>query len=169
MVVEFAHLVQQWPGAKALIWFASYAPVKVALDTNLWDQSNMIARPLLPPYEGMVEELNAANVSVYPVYTGRANPVNNGYASDNFVGLQQIAQFTGGLASRYTSITEAVNSTLSDIDPHYMLAISVPTPKDLDWIPVKIKVNRPGVKVRASPGFFGLKPEKASKAQTAHL
>jgi hypothetical protein len=160
MVANFAELAQQWPGGKALILPTSIAPVKISPNTNLWSQENLPAVPRLPLYEGMVEELNAANVSVYPVYIGIANPTTHGFASDEFVELQQMAESTGGSAFRHMSIVEAVDATLSDFGAHYMLAVSVPSPKDLDWIPVKIKVNRPDVKVQAAPGFYGLKPEK---------
>jgi hypothetical protein len=117
----------------------------------------------------MIEELNAARFSVYPLlwYWGDG-PAYNGLLREGF---PQIAESTGGLAFNLWdqgSILSAAEAAMRDFGPYYMLAVEVPTPKQLDWIPVKIKVNRPGLTVRAAPGFLGLKPEKAAKTQAAH-
>jgi hypothetical protein len=104
--------------------------------------------------EMMCEQFNASRVSLYlPI----ADPVGT---------LARLARSTGGRAltnsgSNTGSLWDTLQATLADFGPYYMLAVAVPTPKETDWIPVKIKVNRPGVTIRAPAGFYGLKPAKA--------
>jgi hypothetical protein len=64
------------------------------------------------------------------------------------------------LTLTHNEILDAVRLTQADFGPYYIVAVVAPPPTKLDWIPVKIKVNRPGLKVRAAPGFLGLKPVK---------
>lgn len=81
------------------------------------------------------------------------------------MGLRQLADSTGGLAFRLgeqTSFAAAVDATLRDFGSYYMLTTEVPSPKELDWIPLKIKVDRPGLTLRAAPGFLALKPLKTN-------
>ncbi len=172
-------MLQQLPGRKALVWVVTTSPVSATQDPRYWrpvipgvaiyegqprgpasiSETTQPDKPLLPMYEAMVEELNAAHVSVYPILHHLANPVSVGYVWDSWKGVQQLAESTGGLAFQ-TSILSGVQPTIEDFGPYYMLAVEVPTPKELDWIPVKITINRPGVTVRAAPGFLGLKPVK---------
>ncbi|HTZ89199.1 MAG TPA: VWA domain-containing protein [Alloacidobacterium sp.] len=157
------------PERKALLWIATSAPVPATKLGEYWTQPDLFHRPLLPLYEALIEELNAARVTVYPLlWSWSGGPVYDSYSQESF---RQIAESTGGLAlnlREQESIHGAVEAVLRDFGPYYMLAVEVPTPKDLDWIPVKIKVKRPGFTVRAAPGFLGLKPQKEAKAQPAH-
>ncbi|MGD0931605.1 MAG: VWA domain-containing protein [Candidatus Korobacteraceae bacterium] len=170
-LIELARVSSAIQERKALLWITTFPPVPATKFgeywTNLMDPS--YRRPLLPLYEAMIEELNAARFSVYPLlwYWGDG-PAYNGLLREGF---PQIAESTGGLAFNLWdqgSILSAAEAAMRDFGPYYMLAVEVPTPQQLDWIPVKIKVNRPGLTVRAAPGFLGLKPEKAAKTQAAH-
>lgn len=49
---------------------------------------------------------------------------------------------------------------LADFGPYYVLALQASSPKETEWIPMKITVSRPGLTVRAAPGFEGIKPGK---------
>lgn len=111
-----------------------------------------------PIQEMMCEQFNASRISLY---LPTADPAGT---------WGRLALSTGGRGggSNTASLWGVLQATLADFGPYYMLAVAVPTPKETDWIPVKIKVNRPGLAVRATPGFYGLKPEKASKIQAAH-
>jgi VWFA-related protein len=163
-LLAFARLVQQSPGRKALVWVTVASPVSATELPAYWGTTEVRSdRALLPMYEAMVEELNSAHVSVYPLLFTQANPESYGYLWDSWMGLKQLAESTGGLAFRLgqqTSLLAAVDATTSDLGSYYMLAMEAPTPKELDWIPVKITVDRPGLTVRAAPGFLGLKPAK---------
>lgn len=168
-LISFAHLVQKLPGGKAVIWVTTQSPVGATeTPAYLASNANPWSKPLLPMYEGMIEELNAAHVSIYPLFFNGANPIDYGNVWDSWTSLKQLAASTGGLAFKpgeqisfkQNSFLAAAQFTLADFGPYYMIAVEVPTPKELDWIPVKIKVNRPRLTVRAAPGYLGLKPVK---------
>ncbi len=163
--MAFAHLSQQLRGRKALIWVTLASPVSATEIPSYWSgtTTTQVDLPLLPMYEATVEELNAAHVSVYPFLFTQANPENYGALWNQWIALKQLAESTGGLALRLgqqTSLLAAVDTTFSDFGPYYMLVVEVPPAKSLDWIPVKITVDRPGLTVRAAPGYLGLKPLK---------
>jgi len=170
-LLAFAHLAQRLPGRKALVWVATNPPVLDTRNPAYWNQTTtFVDKHLLPMYEATVEELNAARVSVYPLLFSRTNPIQFGNDWGSWMGLTQLAESTGGLASRLGdqgSLLAAVHAALADLGPYYMLAVEVPIPKELDWIGVKIKATRPGVTVRAASGFLSLKPVKAANAQAA--
>jgi hypothetical protein len=143
-LIAVAHLLQQSDTRKAVIWLAD--PIRVPEELT-GDNSRSL-------YEAGIEELNAAHVSVYP-----------DVFSHTFGSYPQLplAKDTGGLS--FNGLSNPLPATLSDFGSYYMLAVAVPTPRDLRWIPIKIKVNRHGLKVRAAPGFYGLKPLKTPKSQ----
>jgi len=160
-LIAVAHLLPASDKRKAVIWL-SQGGYTTLVDT----------RYLLAPeqtwysiwqsmQEALVEQLNAARISVYPLNIGL------------FTSVERLALSTGGRTLNNGSIWSVpmwsvLQALLADFGPYYMLAVAVPTPKETDWIPVKIKVNRPGLTVRAAPGFYGLKLEKAPKTQAAH-
>ncbi len=148
-LLAVAHLSGQSGRRKAVLWLTGYP----AFDSRR------------PQYELMVEELNAARVSVYP-FCG-ASVHDNGSLS--ITPLLELGESTGGLIFEanpfkgtvtLTSDWQAVQATLADFGSYYMVAVEVPTPKDTSWVRVKITLNRPGLMLRAAPGFYGLKPLK---------
>jgi len=144
-LIALARLFPASDERTAVIWVTTEVPY--------WDKIGEA-----PMQEMMCEQFNASRISLYlPV----ADPAGT---------LVRLALSTGGrsLGSNTGSLWYILQAALADFGPYYMLAVAVPTPKETDWIPVKIKVNRPGLTVRAAPGFLGLKPEKAAKTQAAH-
>jgi hypothetical protein len=137
-------------------------PSYLASTVNPW------SKPLLPMYEGMIEELNAAHVSIYPLFLNGASPVDDGSVWDSWRALKQLAASTGGLAFKpgdqfsfkQNTFLAAANLAMADFGSYYMLAVEVPPARNLEWTPVKITVDRPGVTVRAAPGYLGVKPPK---------
>jgi VWFA-related protein len=166
----FARMVGDVPGHKALVWVTTASPVSATQDPGYWstttyqpgstsDGSMRADKPLLPAYEALVAKLNASHISVYPFFFSQANPQNDQVLWASWLGLKQLAESTGGLAYRLgqqTSLSAAVHSTISDFGPYYMLVVEVPAAKQLDWIPLHIKANRPGLTVRAAPGFLSV-------------
>jgi len=168
-LIAFAHLAQKLPGRKAVIWVTTQTPVGASENpAYLASNANPWSKPLLPMYEAMIEELNVARVSVYPVLFSGASHIESGGVWDSWLSFKQLAASTGGLAFKpgdqfsfnQNSFLAAAELTLADCGAYYMLTVEVPTPKTLDWIPVKIEVKGPGLTVRAAPGFLGLKPIK---------
>jgi hypothetical protein len=159
---KLSGLLRASPGRKAVIWVATLSPVSATEEASYW---NKAAYDLdrLPMYETVVEELNAAHISVYPLLFSEENPQQYGVVWDEWMGLKQLAETTGGIAlklSEQGSLLKATETTFNDFGPYYILVVDVPPPKELNWVPVKIKVRRPGVTVRAAPGYLGLKPAK---------
>ena len=147
-LIEVAHLLQSPDHRKPLLWFS--------MAEQFGSQR----------CELMAEQLNAAHVSVYPAAGPQAIFSDSSIVS-NFVVL---SESTGGLTfssvhqfrntTLFSSEWDALQKVLADFGPYYMLAIQAPTPKATDWIPVKITVDRPGLKIRGAPGFLGFKPDK---------
>jgi VWFA-related protein len=168
-LLSLAHLVQSLPGRKTLIWVTIASPVSPTQDPAYWSSTTYYPgatfnasmradKSLLPTYEAMVEQLNAAHVSVYPLYV-QGNPEASEVAFHSWMALRQLAESTGGLAfrmGRQKSLLSAVLTVMEDTSSYYMLDVEVPTSKKLDWIPVKVKVTSPGLTVRAAPGFLNL-------------
>jgi VWFA-related protein len=165
-LLQVADLLKASPGRKALIWVTVMSPVGPTADASYRGRAEVrIDQGLLPMYEGTVEALNAVHVSVYPLLFTEANPQQYGYEWPTWLGLKQLAESSGGLALRlgqYPSLLAATQAASDDFGPYYMLVTEVPAPKELDWIPTKIKVNRPGLTVRAAPGYLSLKPSKTN-------
>jgi VWFA-related protein len=154
-----ARLLRPFPGRKALMWVTVASPVGATEIPAYWGTTTTHAdQSLLPMYEATIEELNAADVSVYPFLFSQANPKDYGYLFDIWMGLKQLAESTGGMALRLgqeTSLGAAADATMHDFGPYYMLTTEVSAPKELGWIPVKIKLDRPGVTVRERRDFSG--------------
>ena len=143
-LIALAGLLPASDTRKAVIW--------ITAEAFNWDKTLHT-----PIQEIMCEEFNASRISLYlPV-------------SDPVGALTRLARSTGGqqLANN-GPLWDVLQQTLADFGPYYMLAVAVPQPKETDWIPVKIMVKRPGMAVRAAPGFYGLRLEKAPKVQAAH-
>ncbi len=140
-LVAVAHLLPVSDKRRAVVW--------ITADIADWDRTT-------PMQEMMCEQFNAAHISLYPLES------ENNYF-DPVGTLVRLALSTGGRTFNNDSMWNDsmwndVQDVLTDFGPYYMLAIAVPTPKETGWIPIKIKVNRPGLTVRAAPGFEGLKP-----------
>lgn len=168
-LIAFAHLVERFTDRKALVWITAESPVDATEDPAfLASNANPWSKPLLPMYEAAIEELNAAHVSVYPLLFNGANPVNFGAVWSSWTALQQLAASTGGLAFKpgdqisfkQNTFLAAAELTMGDFGSYYTLTVEAPVSSKLDWIAVKIKVNHPGLTVRAAPGFLGLKSVK---------
>lgn len=165
-LLKLTELVKSMPERKALLWVTVAAPVGSTEQARYWNATDIhVDRGLLPMYEATVEELNASHVSVYPLLFAEGNPQQVGFQWDTWESLRQLAESTGGVAFKLgsqTSLLAATQAAMDDCGPYYMLVTEAPKPKELEWIPVKIKVNRPGVIVRAAPGYLALKPIKTN-------
>lgn len=132
-MIAMARLLQGNGERQLLVWMDHY-------NGNPYDYSHP------ETMEVAIEQLNAAHVSVC---MGDKSP------------FAAIAQRTGGLTLHSLS-WNTIQTVSTDFGPYYMLGVAVPTPKDSGWIPIKVKVNRPGLTVRGSDGFYGLKPQKSA-------
>lgn len=126
---------------------------------------------LPPTYQHTIDMLNQAHVSVYPlqIYDRRDTSVTITNKRTWFTaeGLKQVAACTGGFSFkdyRGTTLEQAVAQIRADFGPYYLLTAAAPEIKRTDWIPLKLKLDRPDVTLRTSPGFLGLSPGMAKMA-----
>jgi hypothetical protein len=174
-LVELARRLQLSEGRKALLWStgaayfssSSYGPLGI-IPPNCESGKAVDCAAEYPRSEIIAEALNAAHVTLYPA----PGPQPGFYASSAIAPFVTLAQLTGGLTFyavgegykdtiKVSSLWDALQKVLADFGSYYMLAVEAPASKETNWIPVKITVNRPGLTVRAAPGFLGLKPAKA--------
>jgi VWFA-related protein len=151
---QTADAMRRIPGRKALVWltgglfFEFDDALGIMRYLKNWGYQSQ-DQQLSTEYERLVEKLNDAHVSLYPVaVTGGG------------LGLETIARSTGGATIPRVNIATAVDMTAEDCGTYYLLSYDPPTiAKRLEWRKLKIRVNRDGARVRAPAGFFMLPPK----------
>jgi VWFA-related protein len=106
----------------------------------------------LSPRDG-TREAEMAKVDMAALNAGTASPQNAGPAG---LALQVLARQTGGRAlSASNDITADLASCIHDADGYYILSFEMmhaTAPHELH--PVEVKVNRPGLHVRTTTGYY---------------
>lgn len=168
-----ARHAQGLPGRKNLIWVAGQFPVCFCFSSQnplLNDNEHYYANPV----EQTAQLFADANVAVYPVdarglfgpdvglVVGPGfQPTTNGLTtptiSTNFL-MEDVANWTGGLAFSSTNdIMGSIRRAVNDADVSYVLGYY---PAHHDWKgefrKIKVKVDQPGLKVRAREGYFAM-------------
>ncbi len=150
-LIEVAHRLRGSDKRKAVIWLTN--------EPYLEGHENL--------YEITVETLNAAHISVYPNLLELGGSAAGNAKPEAIHNQQRLADCTGGMGLGLTkdSMWDALQATLADFGSYYILGVALPVPKETDWKPIGITVNRPGLTVRAAPGFVGLKPLRTMQVQ----
>lgn len=162
------------PGRKNLVWVTARLPFCLcAADRNLD-----------PSYLGKIHRLESLlssdNVSVYPVDTRGLLSVDStvtrtldstGSANSKYFAENDIASTTGGVAFYGSNgFQSAMQRAVSDADSSYLLGYY---PEHGDWKgefrTIAVKVDRPGLKVRARSGYYATPPKPAGSATLARL
>ncbi len=174
-----ANHLARLPGRKNLVWISSGFPFSIGLDIMSQPDANTVdtreRRDFSPELEKAARAVNAANLAIYPVdarglvampdfsATKRGAPPQNPANSKAMEALYQtqstmqiIAARTGGKA--YTNSNDlkgAIRAAMDDAKVTYTIGY-YPTHNNWDgkWHELKVKVNRPGVNVRARAGYF---------------
>jgi len=161
------------PGRKSLIWITGGFPMML----NLYD-------PVVTVYQErrarMFDHLNSANIAVYPVDArGLVNPdfisaadhvpvLGGGFGwvetmdfnvfahMETLNTFRDVADMTGGRAFFNTNdLSHAVDKAATDSSSYYLLGFYVKAgARKPGWRKLKVKVNRPGLRVRARQGYF---------------
>ena len=183
------HLAR-FPGRKNLIWVSSSFPIAIGMDAvpsryNLSPER----RTFYAEAEKAARALSNANVAVYPVdargliggfpnanvnragaVSGRSAPPplmsTLGNLGTNIDTMNLIASKTGGKAYyNRNDIDGAVRSAIEDSRISYVLGYYPAHGKwDGRFVDLKVKVNRPGVRVRSRKGYYaGAEPALAEK------
>ncbi|HXE90646.1 MAG TPA: VWA domain-containing protein [Terriglobales bacterium] len=180
----FQHIARTFamvPGRKSLIWATGSFPFILLEARDILDSRQAAI------YERTFKALNDANIAVYPVdirglagssfgdirgctscgglgfsTVGVRDIQTNDYTLHSSLStLDTVAEMTGGQAFYNTndlpgSFREAANESASYYMLGYYLTQKV---SKAEWRPLKVRVLRPDLKVRARNGFFAL-PEK---------
>ncbi len=183
------HLAR-FPGRKNLIWVSSSFPIAIGMDAmpsryNLSPER----RTFYAEAEKAARALSNANVAIYPVdarglmgafsgpnvnragaVSGRGVPpplmTSLGTLGTNIDTMNLLAGATGGKAYyNRNDIDGAVRSAIDDSRVSYVLGYYPAHGKwDGRFVDLKVKVNRPGVRVRSRKGYYaGAEPQRAEK------
>ncbi|MGH9865969.1 MAG: VWA domain-containing protein [Candidatus Acidiferrales bacterium] len=170
---DIARHAQGLPGRKNLIWVAGQFPVCFCFTSQ-----NPLLNDVEHYYKNSVEQTAQlfadANVAVYPIDARGLFGPDLAFVSGGTPGspaihmandpethafeMEDMANWTGGLAFSSTNdIMGAVRRAVSDGDVSYVLGYY---PDHNDWRgefrKIKVKVDQPGMKVRAREGYFAI-------------
>lgn len=112
----------------------------------------------LPTLETIIRSANRSNVSVYPVDPGTDRSVSSGYA------LRRLATETDGEAIA-EDLEGGLRRASADSRAYYLLSYRSTRPADGAFHAVQVRVTRPGVTLRARPGYFAPSPDEALRAE----
>jgi VWFA-related protein len=157
------------PGRKSLLWATGSFPFVIS-------SPDVVPGGYLSPlYERTMQELNAAQISVYPIdVRGLVDAIGMGDASQlsaptpqrmsNRVWLQQskidslneFADMTGGKAFYNTNdLATSFKRAAEDGSSYYLLGYYLDTKNNhAGWRQLKVKVDKKDIEVRARKGFF---------------
>jgi len=168
--LDVAWYLRGVPGKKSLVWVTGSFPV--LLD----DPAAVPNGDLATVYERAFQQLNSANISIYPVDARGLvsySPIGSGnvrtigqanqlmYArsvlfSSSTQSLNEVAAMTGGRAFYNTNdLAGSVKRAVADSQSYYMLTYYLDMHDTRPgWRKLKVHVNRKDVEVRARSGFF---------------
>jgi hypothetical protein len=151
---------------KLLVWLAGYFPFNISGKELAYGNYAMPygrARPKIKPdmtslYQTAVNSLNDSRMSVFPVFVADARNYNvRVLAKDTLDGLSEIALRTGGSMTGILDeidFQSQIGNLRKNFDSYYILNFKLESVHSGSWIDDDIKVNGPGLKVAAMPGFF---------------
>jgi VWFA-related protein len=171
-VVAIADHLERVPGRKNLVWVSGGFPLWISRDSVVVGGQNF-----WPEIERAVRALNRSNLAIYPVdargllapvdYSPERASAGQSTGSDSLSHTMQVlAERTGGKAySNNNDLGRAFRQAEKDAQLSYRLAYS---PTHGEWNgefrEIKIRVNRPGVRLRYRTGYFAMPDEPADTA-----
>lgn len=103
-------------------------------------------------YDRMIQALNEARVSLYPLQAG-----------GNLAGLNRLrtlAANTGGKVLEYGEVKPAIAEAVRDCGPYYLLAVERPTAKKFGFVSVSVTAGGTEIERRVPKGFLSIPPEE---------
>ncbi|MBI1749810.1 MAG: VWA domain-containing protein [Acidobacteria bacterium] len=167
-----ANHLARFPGRKNLIWVSASFPISFGMDAGILSPNR---RSFYSETERAAHALSNANVAIYPVdarglIAGFPGPSISGPATrgrmstmpslgDVYSGIdtmQILAEKTGGKAFyNRNDLDGAVRNAMDDARVSYVLGYYPAHGKwDGRFVDLKVKVNRPGLRVRARTGYY---------------
>ncbi|MDR3698684.1 MAG: VWA domain-containing protein [Candidatus Sulfopaludibacter sp.] len=150
------------PGRKNIVWITHGIPIVLSPAVTGADWFDYT-----PYLRQLSEELDRANVSIYPVQQippGTAMPgtqeaQHSGLNSEET--LQDFARYTGGLTNGSSDIRVAIRQAMNDVRTSYRISY-YPTPQNWDGKFHKVRVTcaRKGVRIQTKEGYYAWPEER---------
>lgn len=179
------------PGRKSLLWVTAGFPLQVDLDQEATPGS------VTWLYERTFQQLNSANIAVYPVSAkgmdvamtemadpsfrrgnlAEADPSAKGQGTNDIdtaarlATLETVASVTGGQAFHQSNnLPEAFRRAAEDSSSYYMLSYYLDRDKTRPgWHKLRVKTARSGTTVRSRSGFLTTAPGAVPEPATGEL
>ncbi len=163
---QVGQIFQRSRKRKLLLWLTGYFPISVANHELTYGDYALPygeARPkirseMTPLYQGAINSINDARISVYPTFVVDARNYDvQRLAKDTLDGLDELARRTGG---KMLGIVDSIDftSTVAELrksfDSYYILTFLLQSVHKDSWIDSNIKVTKSEAKVTAPRGFF---------------
>jgi VWFA-related protein len=113
----------------------------------------------LPTIETVIRSANRSNVSVYPVDPGTDRPAGTGGDA-----LRRLATETDGEAI-VEDLEGGLRRASADSRAYYLLSYRSTRPADGAFRVVQVRVTRPGITLRARPGYVAPSPDEVRRAE----
>lgn len=150
------------PGRKNIVWITHGIPIALSpavTGTDWFDYT--------PYLRQLSEELDRANVSIYPVQQIPPGTAMPGTQEAQYSGLgseatlQDFARYTGGLTNSSSDIRVAIRQAMNDVRTSYQVNY-YPTPQDWDGKFHKVRVTcaRKGVHIQTKEGYYAWPDER---------
>lgn len=175
--IEIAGHVAGFPGRKNLLWVSGAFPIQFNADIGSLPGHQY--RDYGESIERATQVLSSANVAVYPVDARGLIPENLGTTApmlssrrdaviptlpqsmdpNDMSTMNEIAHNTGGRAFFNTNdIEKSISRAIDDARISYVLGYYLDNAQwDGKFHEIKVKVDRPGVDVRARPGYLAIR------------
>lgn len=153
-LTAIAHMVENIPGQKDLLWVSSAFPLMLRGRHGILDGEFFSDQ-----MEQAAHALSSAGLRLYPI---DASGLSTNPRPLNIAAMREMAEQTGGKAFYNSNgLTSEMRLALEDSRQGYLLTY---TPNDLhangSFHTIRVRVSRPGVKLRYRPGYYAELPPK---------
>ncbi|HET7871443.1 MAG TPA: VWA domain-containing protein [Terriglobales bacterium] len=155
-MIFLAQALAGYPGRKNLIWISEGFPLNLFPDAMM-GEGVMVTEDYSAIVEKIADDLMAAQVALYPVSAAGVSQTDQFSAT---TAMASMAQRTGGKTFvNRNDIDMGVRTSLDDGATYYT-AEYYPRNKGWDgkFRHIKVKINRPGVKLTYRDGYYAVSP-----------
>ncbi len=155
-MIFLAQTLAGYPGRKNLIWISEGFPLSLYPDSTMADEV-LLVEDFSPIVEKIADDLMASQVALYPISAAGVSKDDQFSAQ---TAMASMAQRTGGKTFfNRNDIDTGVRTSLDDGSTYYTLEYY---PSNKTWNNkfrhIRVKVNRPGVKLQYRDGYYANNP-----------